>query len=146
MGYYEELPDIDINEELEDTKLFANRVIVDVRTPEEYNDGHVPGAINIEASKCGRKNKAYVESILTDKTAHVYTYCFSGARSGWTTFTISMRTASGWRVLRLLKKPAGGKTRKKQSEHSDSKQNKHPRKEQKQLFFSYRLYRYKDYI
>ncbi len=82
MGYYEGLPDIDINEELEDTKVFANRMIVDVRTPEEYNDGHVPGAINIEASKCGRKNKAYVESILTDKTAHIYTYCFSGARSG----------------------------------------------------------------
>ena len=82
MGYYEELPDIDINEELEDTKLFSNRVIVDVRTPEEYSGGHVPGAINIEASKCGRSNQAYIESILTDKTAHVYTYCFSGARSG----------------------------------------------------------------
>ena len=82
MGYYEELPDIDINEELEDTKLFSNRVIVDVRTPEEYNSGHVPGSINIEASKCGRGNQAYIESILTDKTAHVYTYCLSGARSG----------------------------------------------------------------
>jgi rhodanese-related sulfurtransferase len=82
MGYYEELPDIDINEQLEDTRLFKNRVIVDVRTPEEYRDGHVPGAINIEASLCGRKNQKYIESILTDKTAHVYTYCYSGARSG----------------------------------------------------------------
>ena len=82
MGYYEDLPEIDINESLEEIKLVRNSVIVDVRTPEEYREGHVPGAINIEADLCGRKNRAYVESILTDKTAHIYTYCFSGARSG----------------------------------------------------------------
>lgn len=82
MGYYEELPEIDINERLEDMEYIRNAVIVDVRTPEEYQEGHVPGAINLEAGKCGRKNRAYVESMLPDKTAHVYTYCFSGARSG----------------------------------------------------------------
>lgn len=82
MGYYEDLPELDINESLEEIKLVRNAVIVDVRTPEEYREGHVPGAINIEADLCGRKNRAYVESILTDNTAHIYTYCFSGARSG----------------------------------------------------------------
>ena len=82
MGYYEELPELDINEGLEDMKIYKNAVLVDVRTPEEYAEGHVPGAINIEASLCGRKNRAYVESILTDKTAHVCMYCYSGSRSG----------------------------------------------------------------
>ena len=82
MGYYEELPELDINDGLDDMKIFRNSVLVDVRTPEEYSEGHVPGAINIEAKLCGRANQKYIESILTDKAAHVYTYCQSGARSG----------------------------------------------------------------
>lgn len=82
MGYYDEMAELDINEMLEDRKLVKNTVLVDVRTPEEYMEGHIPGAINIEAEKCGRNNQAYVESILTDKTAHIYTYCYSGARAG----------------------------------------------------------------
>ena len=82
MGYYDEMPELDINDGLEDMKRIKNKVLVDVRTPEEYAEGHVPGAINIEAGLCGRSNKAYIESILTDKTAHIYMYCFSGARSG----------------------------------------------------------------
>jgi len=82
MGYYEDLPGLDINERLEDMELLRNVVLVDVRTPEEYREGHVPGAINIEAEKCGRSNRAFVENILKDKSAHIYMYCFSGARSG----------------------------------------------------------------
>ena len=82
MGYYEELPELDINERLYDMKMMKNVVLVDVRTPEEYKEGHIPGAINLEAKLCGRKNREYVESVLTDKTAHVFMYCFSGARSG----------------------------------------------------------------
>jgi rhodanese-related sulfurtransferase len=82
LGYYEQLPELDINEGLEDMKIYKNAVLVDVRTPEEYAEGHVPGAINLEAGLCGRKNRAYVESVLPDKTAHVCMYCYSGARSG----------------------------------------------------------------
>ena len=82
MGYYDELPELDINEGLEDMKLVKNKVLVDVRTPEEFAEGHVPGAVNIEARLCGRRNRKYIESILTDKSAHIYMYCLSGARSG----------------------------------------------------------------
>lgn len=82
MGYYEGLPDIDINERLEDMSSMKNVVLVDVRTPEEYKEGHVPGAINIEAVLCGRTHRQYIESILTDKSARIFIYCFSGARSG----------------------------------------------------------------
>lgn len=82
MGYYEDLSELDINEGLEDMLIFKNSVLVDVRTPGEYAEGHVPGAVNIEDRLFARKNQAYVESILPDKTAHIYTYCYSGSRSG----------------------------------------------------------------
>lgn len=82
MGYYEDLPELDINDGLYDMRQIKNAVLVDVRTPEEYNDGHVPGAVNIDAALCGRGNQAYIESIIPDKSVRVFMYCFSGARSG----------------------------------------------------------------
>lgn len=82
MGYYEELPAIDINEKLEDMENIKNCILIDVRTPEEFREGHVPGAVNIEASLFRRSNREYVESTLTDKNARIFMYCFSGARSG----------------------------------------------------------------
>ena len=54
MGYYEDLPEIDINEKLEDMELFSNVVLVDVREPSEFAEGHIPGAINLEANYCNR--------------------------------------------------------------------------------------------
>ena len=82
MGYYDELPELDINEGLENLSLFKNALLIDVRTPEEYKEGHVPGAINIEAKLCGRSNREWIEKELPDKAAHIYMYCYSGARSG----------------------------------------------------------------
>lgn len=82
MGYYEDLPELDINEGLEDMKLFKNTVLIDVREPEEYKEGHIPGAVNIDAALCVRKNQANIEKMLPDKSARIYMYCFSGARSG----------------------------------------------------------------
>ena len=82
MGYYEELPELDIDENLYDMRNVHNAVLVDVRTPEEYREGHVPGAINIDAELCGRSNREYIESIFPDKTARIFMYCYSGARSG----------------------------------------------------------------
>ena len=82
MGYYDELPELDINELLDDTRLVRNKVLVDVRTPEEYREGHIPGAVNIEAKLCKRSNRAMIGELLTDPSAHIYMYCYSGSRSG----------------------------------------------------------------
>ena len=50
-------------------------VFVDVRTPEEYKAGHIPGAINIPASEIqGRMNEV-------PKDKEVYVYCHSGKRA-----------------------------------------------------------------
>ena len=52
-------------------------VLVDVRRPDEFAAGHLPGAVNIEvtASDFGPR----VETL--DKTKPTYVYCRSGARS-----------------------------------------------------------------
>lgn len=51
--------------------------LLDVRTPEEYNDGHLQGAINNNYN-----NEKFVENLKNlDKDKPVYLYCLSGRRS-----------------------------------------------------------------
>ena len=52
-------------------------VILDTRTAEEYDQGHIPGAIVISHEEI--KEKA--ESVLTDKDQLILVYCRSGRRS-----------------------------------------------------------------
>ena len=52
-------------------------IILDVRTPEEYAERHIEGAILIPDYEIGEK----AESILTDKEQLILVYCRSGRRS-----------------------------------------------------------------
>ena len=52
-------------------------MILDVRTPEEFAEGHIEGAILIPDYEIGEK----AESILTDKDQLILVYCRSGRRS-----------------------------------------------------------------
>lgn len=52
-------------------------IILDVRTFEEYNDGHIPGAICIPNENIGSEP---LEE-LPDKDQLIYVYCRSGNRS-----------------------------------------------------------------
>jgi rhodanese-related sulfurtransferase len=51
--------------------------LVDVRTPEEFNTGHVPGAVNIPVQELERRMGE-----LSSKEQPVVVYCHSGNRSG----------------------------------------------------------------
>lgn len=53
-------------------------LVIDVRSLEEYNDGHVPGAINIPHGEIGDR----IEEILEHKDRPVVVYCRSGFRAG----------------------------------------------------------------
>ena len=55
----------------------GNVTILDVRTKDEYDAGHIPGAILIPHDTI----KAQAESIIEDKEATILVYCRSGNRS-----------------------------------------------------------------
>ena len=52
-------------------------VILDVRTQEEYDEGHIPGAVLISHEEIAEK----AEDVLTDKDQLILVYCRSGRRS-----------------------------------------------------------------
>ena len=52
-------------------------ILLDVRTPEEFNKRHIPGATLIPDYEIEEK----AEDILTDKNRTILVYCYSGSRS-----------------------------------------------------------------
>ena len=52
-------------------------IILDTRTQEEYDEGHIPGAIVLPYDEVLEK----AEGILTDKNQLILVYCRSGRRS-----------------------------------------------------------------
>ena len=54
-----------------------NYIILDVRRPDEYAEGHIPGAINVPNEEIGTQQIPE----LPDKTQMILVYCRSGRRS-----------------------------------------------------------------
>ena len=55
-----------------------NAVVLDVRTEEEFNDGYIENAINIDI----HKGQGFIYELDNlDKSKNYYVYCRSGARS-----------------------------------------------------------------
>jgi sulfur-carrier protein adenylyltransferase/sulfurtransferase len=59
-------------------------VVIDVREPEEWAAGHIPGAIHVPKSYL----ESRIEGAVPDREAHVVLYCASGNRSAWAARTL----------------------------------------------------------
>ena len=51
--------------------------VVDVREPEEYDAGHIPGAVSLPVGSLSRK----AAGVLPDKNTPILVYCATGERS-----------------------------------------------------------------
>ena len=47
MGFFDFLKQPDINQGVEQYKTTSGAILLDVRTPEEYAEGHIPGGQNL---------------------------------------------------------------------------------------------------
>src|SRR5436305_4991720 len=59
-------------------------VLVDVREPEEWGAGHIPGAKHVPKSYL----ESRIDGVVPDRDAHVVLYCASGNRSAWAARTL----------------------------------------------------------
>jgi rhodanese-related sulfurtransferase len=73
----------------EKTMLTANTIIIDVRTPAEYAEGHVEGSINLDLES----GQLEAELPNLDPAQPYIVYCRSGRRSG---VAVEIMKASGF--------------------------------------------------
>ena len=67
----------EMNAGLEAFRNQPNALLVDVRNDFEFNQGHIPGSLNLALSRILKE----AEEILPHMDVPLYVYCQSGARS-----------------------------------------------------------------
>lgn len=76
MGLFDFLKQPDINQGVEEYKAALDAVLVDVRTVQEYREGHIPESKNVPLQQIDK-----IASIVKNKGTQLYVYCYSGSRS-----------------------------------------------------------------
>src|SRR2546421_7401521 len=65
-------------------QLSNGAVVIDVREPEEWGAGYLPGAKHVPKSYL----ESRIEGAVPDRSSHVVLYCQSGNRSAWAARTL----------------------------------------------------------
>ena len=76
MGIFDFFKHPDINQGVQEYKNATGAVLLDVRTPQEYREGHIPDSQNVPLQQLDK-----VEEVTENKDTVLYVYCRSGARS-----------------------------------------------------------------
>ena len=66
----------DVNRGVSEYKNTRGAILLDVRTAEEYREGHIPKSINIPVQVIDK-----VRDLVDNKDTALFVYCHSGARS-----------------------------------------------------------------
>ena len=80
----------DMERGLEDWRRTPGAVLLDVRTPEEYRQGHVPGSVNLPLDR--------LTELAVGKDKPLFVYCHSGARSSQACAWLSR---NGWKAVNI---------------------------------------------
>ena len=76
MGFFDFLKQPDINKGVADYRNTEGAILVDVRTPQEYREGQIPGSKNVPLQQLDK-----ISSVTDNIDAPMFIYCHSGARS-----------------------------------------------------------------
>ena len=76
MSFFDLFKQPDVNRGVKEFQRTSGAVLLDVRTPEEYRSGHIPGSRNIPLQTIDR-----ISAVAENKDTALYVYCQSGARS-----------------------------------------------------------------
>ena len=76
MGFFDFLKQPDINRGIQEFMNMEGAVLLDVRTPQEYREGHIPGSKNVPLQTIDK-----ISSVADNKDIPLFVYCYSGGRS-----------------------------------------------------------------
>ena len=66
----------DINQGVTEFKQTSGALLLDVRTPQEYQGGHIPGSRNLPLQSI-----VNAPAVAENKETPLFVYCYSGGRS-----------------------------------------------------------------
>ena len=67
---------VDINQAVMESLHTPGAILLDVRTPQEYREGHLPGSRNLPLQSIGD-----ADGMISDEDTPIFVYCQSRARS-----------------------------------------------------------------
>ncbi len=76
MGFLDFLKGPDIDQGVKEFRETPGAILLDVRTPQEYGEGHIPGSVNVPLQSLGGPG-----ALPAAKDAPLFVHCHSGARS-----------------------------------------------------------------
>ena len=76
MGFFDFLKGPDISQGVKEYQATPGAVLLDVRTLEEYREGHIPGSKNVPLQSLDK-----VTGFVNNQDTPVFVYCHSGMRS-----------------------------------------------------------------
>ena len=76
MTFFDFLKGPDINQGVKEYSTTDSAVLLDVRTPDEYRQGHIPGSKNVPLQSISK-----VAGMIDNKSTTIFVHCLSGARS-----------------------------------------------------------------
>ena len=77
MGFFDFFRRENIDQGVEEFHAAPGGVLLDVRTPGEFAQGHIPGSVNLDVSEIAQAAERFPQ-----KDTPLFVYCRSGARSG----------------------------------------------------------------
>ena len=76
MGFFDFLRQPDVNQGVNEYNNTDGAVLLDVRSPEEYREGHIPKSKNVPLQTLDK-----ISAVVENKDTELFVYCYSGARS-----------------------------------------------------------------
>lgn len=76
MGFFDFLRGPDIDQSVKEFQQTPGAVLLDVRTPQEYQGGRIPGSQNVPLQSLDTG-----DAVTAPKDTPLFVYCHSGARS-----------------------------------------------------------------
>lgn len=76
MGFFDFLKQPNVDQGVKVFHDTPGAVLLDVRTAQEYRQGHIPGSKNVPLQTIDN-----VTSVVENKDTALFVYCYSGARS-----------------------------------------------------------------
>lgn len=77
MSFMDLITGATINRGVDQWRATDGAVLIDVRSEEEYGQGHIPGSVNIPLNDIKRVLQEYPE-----KETPIFVHCLTGSRSG----------------------------------------------------------------